>query len=330
MSLKLSGLRPIKPVFSEEELDRIKGDNPPLDVAMRYGLQPKRTGTGIHTALCPFHAEKTGSFTIYADHFHCFGCGWSGDVIRFVECIEGIGFKAACEHLGARAHKSPEGEEKRAQRVRKRREKQCLAEAKERLEKEKRRQAWPPFDLGSDETLQKLADLRSVSFTAVKLTQMSGVLRFCRWRGHRAWVIGDSGPSCAQARRLDGQQWENGAKAWTLPGSELKPIGLTRHPHPVVVCEGAPDLLSTWHRLHAKRVCSQYQPVCMLGTSVRFGSYASMLRDRAVTIYPHRDENGAGLKAARAWEQEAMDGGAKSVDLIEPAQLGDLNDLLAA
>ena len=60
-------------------------------------------------ALCPFHAEKTPSFTVVpaeADtkggrgFFHCFGCGAHGDVIDFTSQIYGIEFLAACEILG--------------------------------------------------------------------------------------------------------------------------------------------------------------------------------------------------------------------------------------
>ena len=55
------------------------------------------------SGLCPFHGEKTPSFTVIPDkHFaHCFGCGWSGDAIKFLQEVEGIEFRAACERLGA-------------------------------------------------------------------------------------------------------------------------------------------------------------------------------------------------------------------------------------
>ena len=54
-------------------------------------------------ACCPFHGDKTPSFTVVpAKGFaHCFGCGWSGDAIKFVQEVEGLDFRAACERLGA-------------------------------------------------------------------------------------------------------------------------------------------------------------------------------------------------------------------------------------
>lgn len=49
---------------------------------------------------CPFHNEKTASFTVYEnDTFYCFGCGVSGDVIRFVQMFFNIDFKAAVMRL---------------------------------------------------------------------------------------------------------------------------------------------------------------------------------------------------------------------------------------
>ncbi len=52
---------------------------------------------------CPFHGEKTPSFYVYDDHFHCFGCGAHGDAIGFVMQSQGSGFMEAVEQLAAEA-----------------------------------------------------------------------------------------------------------------------------------------------------------------------------------------------------------------------------------
>ena len=54
-----------------------------------------------HTGLCPFHNEKTPSFTVSDDKgfFHCFGCGAHGDVIGFVMKTENLAFPEAVERL---------------------------------------------------------------------------------------------------------------------------------------------------------------------------------------------------------------------------------------
>jgi hypothetical protein len=54
------------------------------------------------TAPCPFHNEKTPSFMVYDDHFHCFGCGASGSAIDFLMRIEGIRFPEAARMLAER------------------------------------------------------------------------------------------------------------------------------------------------------------------------------------------------------------------------------------
>jgi DNA primase len=57
----------------------------------------KKTGAQNYSGLCPFHGEKTASFSVHATRqfFHCFGCGVSGDVFSFVQKIENITFPEA-------------------------------------------------------------------------------------------------------------------------------------------------------------------------------------------------------------------------------------------
>src|SRR5215467_4950217 len=57
----------------------------------------KKAGAQNFTGLCPFHQEKTPSFSVHATRqfFHCFGCGVSGDVFTFVQKIENITFPEA-------------------------------------------------------------------------------------------------------------------------------------------------------------------------------------------------------------------------------------------
>jgi len=64
----------------------------------------KRNGANF-TALCPFHKEKTPSFNVNAQKqiFHCFGCHKGGDVFKFVEEYENIGFMDAVRRLADRA-----------------------------------------------------------------------------------------------------------------------------------------------------------------------------------------------------------------------------------
>ena len=55
---------------------------------------------GRHWGLCPFHAEKTPSFSVHdRGFFKCFGCGVGGDLIAFVRRLEELSFAEACDKL---------------------------------------------------------------------------------------------------------------------------------------------------------------------------------------------------------------------------------------
>ncbi|MBK1698954.1 DNA primase [Rhodovibrio salinarum] len=89
--------------FPQEFLDRIRSMVPIADVVGRKVRLTKRGRE--HTGLCPFHNEKTPSFTVSEDKgfYHCFGCGAHGDVISFVVEQEGLSFPEAVEKLAAEA-----------------------------------------------------------------------------------------------------------------------------------------------------------------------------------------------------------------------------------
>ncbi|MDE6504516.1 MAG: DNA primase [Clostridia bacterium] len=74
-----------------------------IDVAGSYVTLERRGGT--YWACCPFHHEKTPSFAINeADqYYHCFGCGESGDVIKFVQAMENVEFIDSVKILAERA-----------------------------------------------------------------------------------------------------------------------------------------------------------------------------------------------------------------------------------
>src|SRR5499425_2318294 len=64
----------------------------------------KKAGAQNFSGLCPFHKEKTPSFSVHATRqfFHCFGCGASGDVFAFVQKIENITFPEAVRSVAQR------------------------------------------------------------------------------------------------------------------------------------------------------------------------------------------------------------------------------------
>jgi len=86
----------------EEVIPRIK-DGADL-VALVEEYVPLKTRGRYHIGLCPFHQEKTPSFTVYSDsqHYKCYGCGEAGDVFSFLMKRDGLAFREAAEVLGER------------------------------------------------------------------------------------------------------------------------------------------------------------------------------------------------------------------------------------
>lgn len=89
--------------YSDELVDEIRNSNDIVDVISQYVVL-KRSGRNFF-GLCPFHREKSPSFSVSPDKqiFHCFGCGVGGDVIHFVSKIENLDFKQAIEALAEKS-----------------------------------------------------------------------------------------------------------------------------------------------------------------------------------------------------------------------------------
>ncbi|MHC5924185.1 CHC2 zinc finger domain-containing protein, partial [Streptococcus pyogenes] len=78
--------------MSKEKIDEIKASVNIVDI---IGESVALTKAGRnYLGLCPFHGEKTPSFNVVEDKqfYHCFGCGKSGDVFKFVEETRGVPF----------------------------------------------------------------------------------------------------------------------------------------------------------------------------------------------------------------------------------------------
>ena len=88
--------------YSEELIEEIRSNNDIVDVVSGY-VTLKRSGRNFF-GLCPFHNEKSPSFSVSPEKqiFHCFGCGAGGNVIHFVSKIEGLDFKDTLELLANR------------------------------------------------------------------------------------------------------------------------------------------------------------------------------------------------------------------------------------
>jgi len=91
-------------MIPQETLEQIAGANDIVDVIGSY-FPLKRAGSTFK-ALCPFHQEKSPSFTVnpQRQRFHCFGCGEGGSVFDFVAKYESVDFPTAARRLAERAN----------------------------------------------------------------------------------------------------------------------------------------------------------------------------------------------------------------------------------
>ena len=112
-------------LFTPGSVERVKEASDIVEVISAH-TDLRRSGTR-YTGLCPFHDERSPSFSVDPQEklYHCFGCGVGGDVIKFVEEKEGLSFPDAVEALAdrygvelEREAEDPRAEEQRKARAR--------------------------------------------------------------------------------------------------------------------------------------------------------------------------------------------------------------------
>jgi CHC2 zinc finger len=259
------------------------------DLWQRFELpgQPKAS------CKSPFREDRRASFSVSADGllFHDFATGQGGSAIDFLQLATGLSHEVACKRFvelaGGAASPS------------------SLAKTARPADSQARQKPiLPDIRRGTKTELAALAKLRAVDLAACILADSVGLLRFGTWKDQPAWIVTDDERLNAQARRLDGEQWESiGAKAQTLPGSWASwPLGIrTGADYPAfMLCEGAGDLLAALHFIHLAGREADCFPVAILGASHRIHADAlPLFAGTHVRIYTHADKSGR--EAAERW-----------------------------
>jgi hypothetical protein len=288
-------------------------------------------GKAAASCHCPWREDHKPSFSVNADGtlWNDFSTGEAGDAVDFFRRASGLPQKDACrkfiELAGGQIASAPRA-----------------AQPQVRPADAKPKPVFPDFSAGTPADIQHLAGLRKIGRDGLEWAGERGLLRFAVLKDLPAWIVTDSSRLNAQARRMDGQQWEHiGAKAWTLPGSRASwPIGIVEAQSfpAIALCEGGPDFLAAHYfalleqSTHAKRDVSCV-PVAMLGASQRIHADAlPMFGGKRVRIFGHDDD--AGRDAVERWAAQLKSIGA-DVDAFSFAGLHqvdckpvkDLNDL---
>ncbi len=248
----------------------------------KYSIELHGRGRAMK-GLCPFHAERSPSFTVdpMKGVAHCFGCGWHGDEFALFAALEGLEMKsqwpeilrrmAALAGLGP----MPSGWKPAVRRQR--------TEDRRPMKKV----VWPRVRTLSDGTCEELATLRGLSVEGVRAARDAGLIwgAMCGVRNRdgrrvydedlkvaeernelrlgplRVWLVGDRAGYVMQARRLDGVKWDRWDKVAkvhvpsykadtiAIEGGAGWPVGaeLIGERAKVALVEGGPDLLAAFH-----------------------------------------------------------------------------------
>ena len=295
---------------------------------LHFGLPSDSRKNPCHS---PFRDDAKPSFSVNADGtlFNDLATGHAGDQVTFFQLASGLSQKDACrkfiELAGGQITFTPPADQPKP------------ADAKPKP-------GFPDFRRGAADEINHLASLRKISREGIEWASERGLLCFATLMDWPAWIITDAARLNAQARRMDGQEWQHiGAKAWTLPGSWAAwPIGIKEAKNfpAIALCEGSPDFLAAhylalWEQssIHAKRDV-QCVPVAMLGASQRIHADAlPLFADKRVRIFGHDDEAGRG--AVERWAAQLASVGADvdafsfaGLQRVDGQPVNDLNDSL--
>jgi len=315
------------------------------------------------SAICPFHTERTPSFTIYRDHGHCFGCGWHGDIFQFFQDYHSKTFVEAYEELERKAGLGGlSGGEIARPKVK-------VAALPASEPKKLVKPSLPPFRKMSGGEMKRLADLRGLDPLGINAASQAGLVWSCDWpqwqrNGDGAWMPGSEvSPSwvvtdpdrwVAQFRRFDGETYrikyresgrESHPKSLTK-GAARWPLGAGQIGDRVAVlfCEGGSDMLAAFHFLVGFGLLDRVAVVGRLGGGGIAPEAWPLFRGKRVRIMMDSDtwrENKRsgklfrpGWENAKRWQDELTAAGAAVecflLDGLKTATgepVGDLNDL---
>lgn len=314
------------PLYSDDIIEEVRSRNDIVDVISQY-VRLTRKGSN-YFGLCPFHNEKSGSFSVSPGKqmYYCFGCGAGGNVFTFLMEYENFTFGEAMESLAERAGMElPRQEYNAAQRQEADKRARLLEINKEAakyfymlLRNERGEKALEYFEKRelSEETIKKFGLGYSDQYS-------DDLYRYLRSRGYEDEILKDSGLVSIDERRGGYDKFWNRAM-FPIMDVHNKVIGFGGR----VMGEGEPKYLNSpetkifdksrnLYGLNFARttkkpqllLCEGYMDVialhqagfdnavASLGTSLTSG-HANLLKRYTKEVYLTYDSDGAGVKAA--------------------------------
>lgn len=314
------------PFYSDDLVEEVRSRSDIVDVISQYVKLHKRGSN--YVGLCPFHNEKTGSFTVSASKqmYYCFGCGAGGNVITFLMNYENATFPEALQELADRVGvELPKQEVSREAKQQADKRSRLLEVQKEAakyyyalLRNPRGRQAYEYFKKRqlSDETMRKFGlgysdkysddlyrYLKSKGYEDTLLKE-SGLVTFDEKRGghDKFWnramfpIMDVRGKVIGFGGRVMGEgepKYLNSPETLVFDKSRnlyaLNLARTTKKPQ-MLLCEGYMDVIALHQAGFDNAVAS-------LGTAFTTG-HASLLKRYTKEVYLTFDSDGAGIKAA--------------------------------
>lgn len=314
------------PFYSDDIVEEVRSRTDIVDVISQYVKLHKRGSN--YVGLCPFHNEKTGSFTVSAGKqmYYCFGCGAGGNVITFLMNYENATFPEVLQELAGRAGvELPVVEPSREAKQQADKRSRLLEVQKEAakyyyalLRSPRGRQAYDYFHKRelSDETMRKFGLGYSDKYS-------DDLYRYLKSKGYEDGLLKESGLVTFDEKRGGHDKFWNRAM-FPIMDMRGKVIGFGGR----VMGEGEPKYLNSpetpifdksrnLYALHLARMtkkpqmllCEGYMDVialhqagfdnavASLGTAFTTG-HASLLKRYTKEVYLTFDSDGAGIKAA--------------------------------
>ncbi|MBX5442109.1 MAG: DNA primase [Solirubrobacteraceae bacterium] len=215
------------PRYRDDAKERIR-DAVDFVALVEERTELRRSSGANHMGRCPFHEERTPSFSVNAQKkmFHCFGCGVEGDVFDYVQLVENVDFVGALELLAARTGIELEVEDEDPQAAERRRHRERLLELLERTAAFYERFLWESREAAGARAYLAERGLTEATLRAYRVgyapSAWDTVLRSSQRAGFKARELHDAGLVVRGGRDGRGRVYDRFRARITFPLADAR------------------------------------------------------------------------------------------------------------